>query len=220
MIRSLFQRPARRVALAALLSALPVLSLPAAVAAQTAQAAAFAEADPAAMGPLVPFRPMGTAPDGWTGRVDGSAYVLENAKPGVVKYVHSGSAGTPPAPRALSVAVKVQAAGAPGESAAGLLYGLAPGPHYYAFVLTGERQAALFRRSPGGMERLMVLGGDMVAGDTVTLGITEKENAITLSVNGREVAVLSQQGTGGGAAGIIAIGAGAFRFGGFRSQTP
>ncbi|MCW2245699.1 hypothetical protein M2352_001290 [Azospirillum fermentarium] len=217
MTRSLFQRPARRAALAALLAFLP-LSIAAMAAAQTAQTAAPLGTDPAAMGPLVPFLPTGTSPDGWTARVDGNAYVLENAKPGAAKYVHSGTPA--PGPRALSVAVKVQAAGAPGDSAAGLLYGLAPGPNYYAFVLTGERQAALFRRSPGGMERLMALGGDMVAGDTVTLGITEKEGAIALSVNGREVAALSQQGTGAGAAGIIAIGAGTFRFGGFRSQTP
>ncbi len=212
-------RAARRLALALLLLVPPVLAAGQAPA-QTAPAAPAAS-DPALMGPLAPFLPMGTGADGWAGRLDGNAYVLENGKAGAVKYVYAGKAGGPSGPRTLSVAVKVQAAGAPGDSAAGLLYGLVPGPSYYAFVLNGERQVVLFRRSPGGFERMLAVGGDMVGGaDTVTLGITEKDGAIALSLNGREIAALSQSGTGTGEAGIIALGAGAFRFAGFRNQTP
>jgi len=217
--RPLFPRPGlARPVLAALLFALCAASPALTAGTASAQTAAQAASDPAAMGPLAPFLPMGTAPDGWTGRVDGSVYVLENAAPGVVKYVHAGSAGGIPGLRTLSVAVRVQAAGVPGESAAGLLYRLEPGPSYYAFVLTGERQVALFRRTAGGMERMLVVGGDMVGGDTVTLGISEKSGAFALSINGREIAALSRPDDGG-SVGIIAIGAGTFRFGGFRSQT-
>lgn len=226
--RALFFRRAL-FSLPVLLMALPGMAASTAAAVPTAPAemapteVAQADAgDPASMGPLVPFLTTGTDSSGWTSRFDGSAYVLENpGAPGVVKYVHAGSAGGVPGARTLSVAVKVAAqGGTPGQSAAGLLYGLTPGPSYFAFVLTGERQVALLHRTPSGIEQLIGLAGDMVGGDAVTLGITEKNGGIALTLNGRDVAVLARQDVGIGDVGIIAIGTGRFSFGGFRSRSP
>jgi len=171
------------------------------------------------LGPLAPYVRIDPAGKPWRTTLAQDALVLENTtEPAAVTYFYLNPERRPLAVR-VRVAVDASAAGA-GPSAAGLLYalqGAGSDRTYFAFVRKGEASVAVFKREGGGFRSMLETRVDGAKpGEPLDLALVETPEGVALEVNGGRIAALRSPGTGQGAVGILALGAGRFAFRDFR----
>lgn len=181
-----------------------------------AMASGGAQAD---MGPLAPLLSSGT--DGaWTATPGAGRYRLENRQePGAIRYVYGPVAAGSEGRRRLGVTVAL--GGAVAEARAGLIYGVDPAQRSYWLLVAGpEGEVDWIRRDAQGfrtvMSRTVPASGPARA---TMLELHEQGRQLTLRVAGQDIATLSSDAYGRGAAGIVAIGQGLFDFSDYRDAS-
>jgi len=183
------------------LFALPALTLALAMV-QPLPAAAFD------MGPLGALITEGSSPP-WTVSDRDGAVVLENTEgEGAIRYYYLTPRPGTEGRRSIEVTVDMAATGENG--AAGLLYGYQAEPRsYWLFRIDAEGRTSFGRFSEAGYEQRMGTAVEGVDGP-VTLGIEERGDQVTLTVDGQNVGGIGNSEMGRGGVGIVATGTGVF----------
>jgi hypothetical protein len=183
------------------------------------------EFDPARPGILGGIAAQGRE-GGWVFRQGQGFFEMANpGEPGKVQFFHVSSVQGEPSRALRDSVVTVQVGGdfPQALSGAGLIYRYDPAAHtYWAFVVGGRGNYAVYKRGAGGLRRVM--GGTHPAiktGQPNLLFIGPAAGGqVIFAVNGQKVATLSSSDITGSAVGILAISPGRFRFQRFRLETP
>ncbi len=170
------------------------------------------------LGPLAPYLQEGG--DGvWRGEYRENAFWLENFEDdGAIRYYYADFDRREAGSRRIGVDLSFDQV-APGGRA-GLIYGYdGSSGNYYLITVSPDGEFATYRRDENGVSQI---GGSTVrlSGGTQRLEVQERGREIEFLVNGRSMGTLQSAGTGGGAAGIAALGIGRFGFNQYQSTGP
>lgn len=163
------------------------------------------------MGPLTPIIKSDTGKI-WSIRNDGDSVAMENKNDnGSVQYFYVNPNSGEEGQREISVELNFKQSQP--ESLAGLLYGFQSNPKsYFLFAAGNDENIGLYHVGENGFGEIMIFSVDNYDPEKVRLAIQERGNTIALFVNGTEKSTFSNDRTGRGAAGIVAVGKGTFQF--------
>jgi hypothetical protein len=155
---------------------------------------------------------------GWKGEVKkGTYFLIDRETPGAIKPIV-----LPEAIKVGKIAVSVFGQFQGEKAGAGLVYGYDPGGGYYAFVVMPNKQYALYRAGPDGMQTLSKGSNEAIQVASVNhLSAQLDGEQAVLFVNGERVFAHTPASSAplAGKVGIVAIDVGAYSFDDFELST-